>query len=355
MKLLLTIITVLAAGACTTGITHDAQPFVSVLKRDGDCFAQMAGDPLDFTLRLPNCGYKAETRLRAGIDSVQVVIDYGADVPFSGTTVAPRPTVTLTIDGVASDTPIEISDERRVGSRAFFVATFRAPTTLSSNIRIAAGVNAGFHTVVREVLTTVAPQVQLTLLECPLAVCELPGGVGNAHVSITVPGDVPQRVTIRSELDQVPQPDPIPPVVTIPAEGHTQVTASIPVPIAPPDTVWRISAQLGEAPQSELFAVIRPPALITRLTCGSTCALASGDPVGLEIIAPAGIRTLEAFVTTRMSGVPQLVSVRVPLEPRADGTALGLLGLDAPAGAGPWQIDVTVAGYPAPTLVTPVQ
>jgi hypothetical protein len=355
MKLVITTLAALAAGACTSGITHDAQPFVSVLKRDGDCFALMAGDPLDPTLRLPNCGYKAERRLRAGIDSVQVVIDYGPDVPFSGTTVAPRPTVTLTIDGVASDTPIEISDERRVGSRAFFIATFRAPATLSSNVRLSAGVNAGFHTEVPDVLTTVAPQVQLALLECPLALCELAGGVGNAHVSISVPGDVPQLVTIRSELDGVPQPDPSPPVLTIVAEGHTQVTAGIPVPIAPDDTVWTISAQLGEAPRSEVFAVIRPPALITRLTCGSTCALASGDAVGLEIIAPANIRTLEAFVTTRMAGVPQLVSVRVPLEPRSDGTALGLISLTAPDGAGAWQIDVTVAGYPAPTLVTPVQ
>ena len=101
--------------------------------------------------------------------------------------------------------------------------------------------------------------------------------------------------------------------------------------------------------------MIRAPEITARLTCGTTCSLASGDPIGLEILAPSQIRPLEALVTTRLDGNPQLVSVRVPLEQRADGTALGLLGLMAPAESGSWQIDVTVAGYAAPTIVTTVQ
>lgn len=351
------IIACMAVTGCNAGITSDAQPLVSVLKQDGDCFAQFAGDPIDPSLGVSGtCPYRGTASLMSGIDFVEAIIDYGPDVPFAGSTTAPRPDVTLTIDGVESEEPIEISDEYRVGSRAYFIATFRAPRVTSMDIRLSAGVNAGFQTLVPEVFSTFAPPVALVLLECPPAiVCELPGAVGSAHITLAVPGSIPQFVSIHAELDGVPQPDPIPPVRTFPVEGHTQAITAIPIPAAPDDTVWTISAQLGEAARSEATAVIRAPELVTRLTCGTSCDLASGDPVGLEILAPAQIRPLEALVTTRMNGVPQLIQVRVPLEQRADGFAVGLLGLTAPSGSGSWQIDATVAGYPAPTLVTPVQ
>jgi hypothetical protein len=75
---------------------------------------------------------------------------------------------------------------------------------------------------------------------------------------------------------------------------------------------------------------IRAPELFTSLACGTSCVLSSGDHVGLEIIAPAAIRPLEAHVTTRLDGVPLLINAVVPLDPRADGTAVGVLGLIAP-------------------------
>lgn len=348
---------ILALAGCEAGITSDAQPRVSVLKQDGSCFALIAGDPIDSTLGVSGtCPYRGNAGLFAGIDQLEIVIDYGEDVPFADTTVAPRPDVVVTVDGAASTEPIEISEERRVGDRAYFIATLRAPSQTSSDIRISAGVNAGFQTLVPEVFSTIAAPVSMTLLECPTGlVCEVPGATGSVHVTIAVLGNEPQLVTIRSELDGVPQPDPIPPVRTFAVGGRTEAITAIPVPAAPDDTVWTLSAHLGEAAPSEASVAIRRPELVTRLTCGTSCALASGDAVGLEILAPAGIRPLEAFVTTRFDGVPQLVSARVPLEQRADGTALGLLGLEAPAGSGTWQIDATVAGYPAPSIVTAVQ
>jgi hypothetical protein len=353
--LLLAAVTALAG--CEDGITSDAQPIVSVLKQDGSCFARIAGEPIDNTLGVSGtCPYRGDSRLLASIDQLEVVVDYGADVPFSGTTTAPRPEILVTVDGVESNVDIEVSDEFRVGDRAYFIATFRAPPETSSDIRISAHVNAGFQTIVPEVLSSIQAPVALNLLECPpAALCQMFGAVGSAHITLAVPGNVPQLVTVRSYLDGVPQPDPIPPVRTFPANGRTEAITAVPVPAAPDDTSWRITAQLGDGPVAEVSAVITAPTLISRLTCGSTCSLASGDPVGLEILAPSQIRPLEAFVTTRLDGSPQLVSVRVPLEQRADGTALGLLGLTTPAGSGSWQIDVTVAGYAAPTIVTAVQ
>ncbi len=355
MKIHSLLLIALAIAGCDSGITTDAQPIVSVLKQDGGCFALMAGDPIDPTLGVSGtCPYRADTRLLSGIDFIEVVIDYGPDVPFSGSTVAPTPNVVVTLDGVASDAPISMSDEFRVGERAYYIATLRAPERASTDLRITAGVNAGFQTMVPEVLTTTAPQVELVLLECQQGTCEIPGATGTVHVHVAVPGTVTQFVTIHSTLDGVLQPDPVPPVRTFVINNRTENTTAIPVPAAPDGTQWSISAQLGDGPLTKVDALIRKPPIDTELTCGLTCTLSPGDPVGLEIVTPAGIRPLEALVTTRLDGIPQLVDARVPLSTRADGTAHGLLGMNAP-GPGTWQIDVTVAGYEADSIVTTVQ
>ena len=54
------------------------------------------------TLNLPQTGFsmkanlqEAEPRMLAGIDLIEVVIDYGADVPFAGSTIAPRPNIVV--------------------------------------------------------------------------------------------------------------------------------------------------------------------------------------------------------------------------------------------------------------------
>jgi hypothetical protein len=352
----LTLLAVTLAG-CESGITSDAQPIVSVLVQDGSCFALMAGDAIDPVLGVSGtCPYRADTRLLADIDLVEVVVDYGPDVPFSGTTVAPPPDITLTIDGVESDMPIMVSSEYRVAERGYFIATFRAPPQTSTDVRISARVNAGFQTVVPEVLTTVAPQVEIALLECPEGgTCPVFGATGSVHVHLAVPGTVPQFVTIHSTIGGVPQPAPVPPVKTFVTSGRTVTTTAIPVPVAPDNTPWVISAQLGSGPITSVNAMIHAPLIVSELTCGASCmALDEGDPVGLVIVTDADIRPLEAYVTSRLDGIPLIVGARVPLEPRADGTALGLLGMTVP-GPGTWQVDVTVAGYDAPAIVTTVQ
>lgn len=348
----------ITSTGCDTGLSVIPTPLVSVLKQDGDCFARMAGEPVDPTIDVSGqCEYATDARLLASIDLVEVVVDYGPDVPFAATTSAPPPTVAVRLDG--SDLGPELvsmSGELRAGDRAYFIGTFRAPATPSADLRISAAVNAGFQTIVPEVIENVAARVALVLRDCPSGTtCAFPGAVGSAHVSLAVPGRTSQLITIHSKLDDVPQPDPVPPVRTFQVDGLSEAVTAIPVPAAAPGTRWTISAQLGEAPASEVTAVIDSPTLAAQLTCGSSCALAPGDPVGLEILAPAQIRPLEALVTSRLDGVPQLVSARVPLEARADGFAVGLLGLVAPARAGTWQLDVTIAGYPAPSVMTQVQ
>ena len=110
-----------ALAACESGITADAQPSVSVLKQDGGCFALMTPDtPVSTTLGVSGtCNYRAEPRLLAGLDLIEVVVDYGEDIDFAGAATAPTPDVDVTVDGVHSDVPVEISNELRVGSRAY--------------------------------------------------------------------------------------------------------------------------------------------------------------------------------------------------------------------------------------------
>jgi hypothetical protein len=346
-----------ATIGCTGGLTSDPQPIVSVLKQDGGCFALMTPDsPIASALGVSGtCEYLAVPTLLSGVDFVEVVVDYGPDVSFAGTTIAPRPAVVVTVDGVASDEPVEVSDEYRVGGRAFFIATFYAPKQASRDVRVTAGVNAGFQTIVPVVFSTAASPVGLRLLDCLTPPCMLPGATGSAHLFISVPGTRSHLVAIHSVLDGITQPDPVPPVQTLRVLSHSEATTAVPVPAAKPNTTWTLVAQLGDAQQNEVSATIVTPPLDTKLSCGSACNLSRGDPVGLEITTPAGIRPLEALVDTRIDGVPQLVGTRVTLEQRADGTAVGALALTAPTSAGVWEIEVSVAGYRAPLLMTSVQ
>ena len=87
----------------------------------------------------------------------------------------------------------------------------------------------------------------------------------------------------------------------------------------------------------------------------SSCALTPNTSVGLTISAPAQITPLQAIVDTRIDGVPQLVAAPVQLVVSSDGTATGLLALPTPGTTGTWQVDVSVAGYTAPSIVTQIQ
>jgi hypothetical protein len=143
-------------------------------------------------------------------------------------------------------------------------------------------------------------------------------------------------------------------VTTAPRNGRTEAQIALPVPAAPDGSEWTLTAQIGGGPATDVRATIHKPGIEAELSCGQVCALHAGDSVGLDIVTSAEIAPLEALVTTRLDGVPQLVDVKVPLVPRADGTAQALLGLTAP-GAGSWKVDVTVAGYAASSIVTTVQ
>jgi len=340
------------------GLTSAPQPLVSALVHTDDgCFALMTPNtPVASTLGVADlCTYRAPSRLLAGIDLVELVVDYGPDVSFSSSTAAPPPNITITVDGSAVDVDLALSYEHRVGDRAYFIATFHAPATPSSDVQITAGVNSGFTTTVPIIFSTVAPAVDLELLECMRGqACALDGAVGDAHVRLALPGTVPTAIQIHEQLGGIMEHDPIPPVTTVITADHTEVTAAVPVPAAPEGTLLVLYASLDGGAPTSASATIRAPQIIAHLSCDPSCDLAAGDAVGVEIDAPALIRPLQASLDTRLDGTPQVVGAAVELAPQATGLAIGTLALHAPATPGAWQIDVSVAGYAAPSIVTAV-
>lgn len=350
---------VVAALACAgcEGLSTPPQPIVSVLVRTTDgCFAPLtAATPPDPVLGVAGtCSYSQLPTLLAGIDFVEVVVDYGPDVDFASGTQAPPPTVTLLVDGRPSDVAIAITAEQRVGPRAYFIATFRVPPTLTVDARLVAGVNPGFQTTVPLAFHIVEAPVELAMLDCPAGTgCMLAGAVGSAHLRVRVPGDLPQLVAVHTTLDGVPQPDESPPVRTDPTGDHTEHTTALAVPAARDGALWMIEAQLGAGTPATVSATIVAPEIASALSCGTSCALVRGQAVGLAVTAPAQIRPLQALVTTALDGVPQLVAAPLAIVPSGD-SAVGQLALVAP-GPGTWQIDVSVAGYRAPAIVTTVR
>jgi hypothetical protein len=332
----------LATLCACEGLTTPPTPALSVLKRMPEgCFALTTPEtpPADALHLYGTCSYQADATLMANVDEAVVVIDYGPDVEFDTTTAVPPPAVSVTIDGAPADVPVMVGDVQRVGSRAFFEATLRAPAQLSSDMRISASVNAGFAATVDQVFAVIAPPVGLALAECPDPTsCELAGAVGDAHLVVSIPGDLPQTVTIDSELDGIADTAARAVTVTPPA-----TTIALPVPAAPDGALWKLSARLAGDTAPSVTATIVAPAITSSLSCEPTCSLGPGDQVGLQITVPSGLHASQALVTTRLNGVPELAGEPVALDP-------GLVALTVP-GHGTWTIDVSVAGYAAPAIV----
>jgi hypothetical protein len=345
-------ILILFATACEA--PAPVTPILSVLKRTDSCFALMTPDnPVPDELAVPDvCPGDTFPTIYAGVDLIEVVIDYGPDVDFAVTTVAPTPEVDVVVDGVRRDVHVDVSPEQRLRARAFFLATFRAPAVSSTDVRIAAGAGEGFRTESSTIFATVPPPIAFGVAECqPGLACSLFGAVGQVHATISVPGDVAVPIAIHQTIDGFAQPDPVT-VTATPHGGSAVATVALDVPAA---TTWSLAAQLGDGASAPVTIALTPPIISSHLSCGSPCTIAKGGQVGLSITAPAGIHPAQALVTTRLGGVPQLIAV--PIELHTSGAvATGLVTLTAPTNAiGSYEIDVSVAGFAAPTIEANVQ
>ncbi|HEY4238348.1 MAG TPA: hypothetical protein VGM88_00955 [Kofleriaceae bacterium] len=338
---------------------------ISVLKFDsGDgCFFRMTPEAPDPALQgvneCPNDSGVPPT-LTAGVDHVEMVIDYGADVHFSdiASTSVPAPIISVSVDGVASLTPIvPIGPLPGPDHRAFFFGDFTAPTTPTTNLALTVTVAPGYAEVVPTTFTVSPAMPAITIAECPATgTCTLIAGVGVATAQVTVPGTVPQTINFRTYVNNVPQDQQSAPVQTALDGDKTSAIVSFPTPDSGANSAWRIDAILGASTAPSPVIHLTQPTITASLGCATPCTLAAGSVVNLTVTAPEGIHQTQAVTTARLDGVPTLSELDIDLSD-VDHTAhtiSGALQLQAPDSPGTWTLDVSVDGYRAQTVVATI-
>lgn len=355
---------IVALGACES---PPATPLsrVSVLRYDPalKCYANMTGTdaPVDPALKAPNmCPASApDTVILAGIDRLAVLVDYGPGIEFEPTATVPAPTVVVSVDGQSSSVAIQVSPVQFApGGRAYFLATFSAPSTPSTNVGVAVSVAPGFSFTVPTRFEIRAAKPTIAVTGCPApGPCTVTAGVGAAQLTVTAPGAVPQQIAFRSLVDGIEQPDTIPAVLTKAAGDHTEGVANFPVPIAAAGSTWVIEADLGPERSSTAAMTLAAPKITAVLACKEPCTFSQGASTAVTVTAPKAIRATQAAITAGLDGVPQVTGATINLSSVdvTAGTVFGQLPLSAPTKPGLWSIDVSVAGYHAQTILVPVQ
>lgn len=168
-------------AACGGEQTSSPGPTVSVLRQTGaSCFELMASAEPAAGLGPMICpGTGKNTQLLAGIDRVELVIDYGA-IDFPAASV-PAPTVVVRTDGKPTTTSASIVAQQRVNGHTFYLAAFTAPEAISNDVQISVSVVSGYATDVATLYQTVQPGAMLSVLvRTPSGCFTLAGGVAPA-------------------------------------------------------------------------------------------------------------------------------------------------------------------------------
>lgn len=152
-------------------------PTVSVLRQThGACFELLAGPRPPPGMGGEPCSAAAtRTTLFAGLDLLQLVIDYGTlDIPASATVPAPLPS--LLLDGVAATPSPGVQPQPPLDGHTYFLAHATVPATLSNHVQITVPVVAGYGATVPTIFQTVdAPITASVLVKAP-AGCFTPIG-----------------------------------------------------------------------------------------------------------------------------------------------------------------------------------
>ncbi len=292
--------------------------------------------------------------LNAGADAIEVVIDYGeVAVPSAVQVVAP--TISVFVDNRDVAAPSSMVRMDRAGHIAF-IATLIAPAAVSDNVRIGVSAVPGVTAFLSNVFALKTTPVSTSIQECPASACELAGAVGTVHAVVRIPGEVPQSITVRNVVNGIATDAGSQTTTTELGENETSKVVEMLVPTAPEGSEWRLEVQLGTARFPSNAIVIRKPAIVATLSCGTSCVVAGGTNLGLTVVAPKEIRPRTALVYTALDGVPILSAQMIDLlEDAGTGTVRRQTTLTAPTTPGQWTIDVSDAGYYATTIVVTVQ
>jgi hypothetical protein len=272
----------------------------------------------------------SDNHLKLG-DRVDLVIDYGG-LELSDGTAAPSPTITTTIDGVATPLGVGITPQAKLAGRAFFETTFVTPQRPHTTLTVLVQAATDFtHAVPLSFLIDDA-DVRVSIDGCDALECTALAG-GQATARISVAGQTMQVATLHALLDLDAQLGPPPShtevavrsvAITQPAPGNRlEAAAPFDLPLAVAGARWSLSVEVGAQTVPSPSLKLGEPALALSVEqCpadGTSCKLTAGVD--------------RATVHLSAVGAPQTVLLRQLINdnPQPNPTPVRL---DVPAGNG---------------------
>lgn len=371
--------------------TTRSGPTVTVMRvTSKTCLELLSDTPPDDALGLaePCEASSTATPLLAGIDQLQLVIDYG-DVAFTASTEIPTPTVTVEVDGKATMISPSVASRPQKGGHAWFVVTFTVPNVVSQNMQIQVDVATGFSTRLTKTFQTVAPAPAVSALRktkdgcfsvmtptMPDPMLGLTDVCGTATTALNAAVDLVELVIDYGALDVAASSVPPAPVISVSIDGTQVATTAALSPLqrvhdhlfylatfhapAAISSNMRISvATVGTGtPLETVFSTVPPMPTIDVVECPGTGACEVRGAVGivhLHVTVPGDVPQQVVFhsyfdgvpgpepavpvMTTVGNGVTEK-TVEIPVPAAADGTTWSLEAQVGPAHAPPIPITV---------------
>jgi hypothetical protein len=176
------------------------------------------------------------------------------------------------------------------------------------------------------------------------------------HAVVTIPSDIPQAATLRSFLDGTLLGEQ--PVTTAVDTNHvTKATVELAVPFAPddPQADWRVDLVWRSLTAPGTPITLQLPSVTSTIGCDAPCNLPAGAIVDLVIAAPKDIHASSATYTTSTTTTgPIEATLATSTVNQANATRIWQTALIAPTTATTWRIQVSVAGYPATTILATI-
>ncbi len=301
-------------------------------------------------------------------------------LPKAAVRVQDCPSMPCTLEGGATSASVEVTIPSRTGQEVSLRSTLRGIARNDARdlttVTVGEGITAvtatmeipfvdepGVWTIearwIGEPVTTtvslIRPTIGVAIEECPSPEpCEQIAGVGTVRAAVTIPGDSAQSATLRSIVDNSVVSEL--PVNTTVLPGHvTRASVPVPVPFATHDALWRLDLVWKTITTPSTAVALSLPVVTSTIGCGAPCTVTAGAPVQLVIAAPRNIQTSSALFRTSTGAAPPLEGVISQFTiDEAAATRVWRTTLTAPAAGTTWQIDASVAGYPATTLLATV-
>lgn len=308
------------------------------------------------------CTSAAAHELRGGIDRARLLVAYH-DVEFETTASLALPTVDVRLDGIPETVAFDF-ESRRIDKtdKLLVIAGFYPPARKANDVRITVTAAAGMEETLPKSdaapLPLVAPALGIKYAGCTEpGDCHLPGGVGTTPIDITLQSHSGGDATLTWTLGDIPQPDSR--TITLKQMGDV-ITARDFVPVPASDKKWKLTARFGNLDEQSggEIHLDAPQITATILGCGNPCTVAAGSTQTLQVVAPRGIHTAAANVSTYTNGSPSLSDVLINLttEDVSGDTIEGVRDLTVPNSPNKtWTVDARVSGFRAPTFTATIQ